>query len=649
MKLKPPELRWLDSDIPFSIEYNDRYFSEDNLIEECKHVFLDANDLPDRWITSADKKFVIAEIGFGFGLNFALTLELYDKHNIETQLHYIAFEKHPPTREQINRFYSKIPKLKTFCDVLCRVASPIVAGCHRVQFSKNVILDLHLGDVQDSILNFQLDKSKISAWFIDGFAPKKNERMWCSLLCDEISRLSDFGTTLSSYSAAGSFRRKLEGSKFEVQKSPGYGRKRHMTRARMTAGDQPNRKHKSGHDFSVAIIGAGIAGCATAYSLAKRDIPVKLFESQRLKESEKSRISYLALRPRLFNSISCEAEFFLQSYLYAVKQLDFSTHKSDIGWNKTGVIQLDGALNKQTKVNHEDYCAIYPESVLRSLTRAQVNKLSKLDLSAGGLYFPDGGFVDTAKLCKFYLTSNYITKHFNTSIQSIAHEDDTWILYSKTGNEIARAEAIVIANGHSLTQFDQIENLPTSKNYGYTNWFHKKHKDNELNIVICGEKTIFPSDFHHKNDHFVAATYEQSLSESSQAKATLENLMGANCAFSNKDFLIHKSTEIEVGTRCGTPDRRPYIGRVPNLTNIISELGILKKNAKANFTVSDDCFWPNLFINAGHGSNGLSTGSLGAELISSMINEEPIPASKQQSDLICPSRIIIRELKRQKI
>ena len=59
MKLKPPELRWLESDIPFSIEYNDRYFSEDNLIEECKHVFLDANDLPDRWITFADKKFVI--------------------------------------------------------------------------------------------------------------------------------------------------------------------------------------------------------------------------------------------------------------------------------------------------------------------------------------------------------------------------------------------------------------------------------------------------------------------------------------------------------------------------------------------------------------------------------------------------------------
>ena len=29
-----------------------------------------------------------------------------------------------------------------------------------------------------------------------------------------------------------------------------------------------------------------------------------------------------------------------------------------------------------------------------------------------GLYFPDGGFVDTAQLCKFYLTSNYITKSY---------------------------------------------------------------------------------------------------------------------------------------------------------------------------------------------------------------------------------------------
>ena len=74
MELKSPKLQWLNSKTPFSKEYEDRYYSEDNPVEECKYVYLNSNELPKRWITSTEKRFIIAEIGFGFG-NLHLELQ----------------------------------------------------------------------------------------------------------------------------------------------------------------------------------------------------------------------------------------------------------------------------------------------------------------------------------------------------------------------------------------------------------------------------------------------------------------------------------------------------------------------------------------------------------------------------------------------
>ena len=103
MELKSPKLQWLNSKTPFSKEYEDRYYSEDNPVEECKYVYLNSNGLPKRWITSTEKRFIIAEIGFGLGLNFILSANSHTDHEINKQLHYIAFEKSPPTKRNIRK------------------------------------------------------------------------------------------------------------------------------------------------------------------------------------------------------------------------------------------------------------------------------------------------------------------------------------------------------------------------------------------------------------------------------------------------------------------------------------------------------------------------------------------------------------------
>ena len=71
------------------------------------------------------------------------------------------------------------------------------------------------------------------AWFLDGFSPAKNPELWEPSLLSEVSLHTGPNGTAATYSAAGAVRRALSDAGFDVERRPGFGRKRHMTVARL--------------------------------------------------------------------------------------------------------------------------------------------------------------------------------------------------------------------------------------------------------------------------------------------------------------------------------------------------------------------------------------------------------------------------------
>ncbi|MEL7093309.1 MAG: tRNA (5-methylaminomethyl-2-thiouridine)(34)-methyltransferase MnmD, partial [Pseudomonadota bacterium] len=69
------------------------------------------------------------------------------------------------------------------------------------------------------------------AWFLDGFSPAKNPELWGADLMAQVARHTAPGGTAATYTAAGHVRRGLEAAGFTVTRAPGFGRKRHMTKA----------------------------------------------------------------------------------------------------------------------------------------------------------------------------------------------------------------------------------------------------------------------------------------------------------------------------------------------------------------------------------------------------------------------------------
>ena len=84
------------------------------------------------------------------------------------------------------------------------------------------------GDARDTLSHWPNDAN---AWFLDGFSPAKNPELWQPELMTEVARHTAPGGTAATYTAAGFVRRGLEAAGFSVSRMPGYGRKRHMTRA----------------------------------------------------------------------------------------------------------------------------------------------------------------------------------------------------------------------------------------------------------------------------------------------------------------------------------------------------------------------------------------------------------------------------------
>lgn len=218
------DLEWRDGDVPVSTRFDDPYFSLENGLAETRHVFLGGNDLPARFRDG----FQIAELGFGSGLNLLATLKAWRDAGAHGVLHYTSFEAFPMPPDAMIRAQSAFPDLRDLAGELAPHWRSGVAA-----FS---LPDLHFllikGDARKALPWWS---GQADAWFLDGFSPAKNPELWEPSLMAEVGAHTASNGTVATYTAAGFVRRGLEAAGFRVERAPGFGRKRHMTRGTIGA------------------------------------------------------------------------------------------------------------------------------------------------------------------------------------------------------------------------------------------------------------------------------------------------------------------------------------------------------------------------------------------------------------------------------
>jgi len=211
-------LSWKDESIPVSDQFDDPYFSLQNGLEETRHVFLAGNDLPARFAPG----FHIAELGFGTGLNMLTTWAAWEQAGQTTPLRFTSFEAFPMDRTDMARALAAFPELSGYAARFLAVwtGAPCDLGTLQVEVIQ--------GDARKTLADWG---GTADAWFLDGFSPAKNPELWGSDLMADVANHTAPAGTAATYTAAGFVRRGLEAAGFSVTRAPGYGRKRHMTRA----------------------------------------------------------------------------------------------------------------------------------------------------------------------------------------------------------------------------------------------------------------------------------------------------------------------------------------------------------------------------------------------------------------------------------
>ena len=166
--------------------------------------------------------FVIAELGFGTGLNLMATLAAAGRN----RLCYTSFEAFPLATNDIARALAAFPETAELADAFLHHW----AAGKRCFTLGSVTVQVIEGDANATLPRWD---GQADAWYLDGFSPARNPELWSDGLMAEVARHTAAKGTFATYSAAGHVRRALTAAGFQVDRLPGFGRKRHMTAGRL--------------------------------------------------------------------------------------------------------------------------------------------------------------------------------------------------------------------------------------------------------------------------------------------------------------------------------------------------------------------------------------------------------------------------------
>ncbi|MGC6119842.1 bifunctional tRNA (5-methylaminomethyl-2-thiouridine)(34)-methyltransferase MnmD/FAD-dependent 5-carboxymethylaminomethyl-2-thiouridine(34) oxidoreductase MnmC [Enterobacter hormaechei] len=653
--IQPANLEFNAEGTPVSRDFDDVYFSNDNGLEETRYVFLDGNHLGTRFPEHPRSLFVVAESGFGTGLNFLTLWQAFDCFRAAypeatlQRLHFISFEKFPLTAHDLRLAHQRWPELAHWAEQLQTQWPPAIGGCHRLILDDGrVTLDLWLGDIND--LTDKLDDSmnqKVDAWFLDGFAPAKNPDMWSPHLFSAMARLARPGATLATFTSAGFVRRGLQEAGFTMRKTKGFGRKRDMLVGVMEQdlaipAQAPWFARRASTSREVAIVGGGIASALLSLALLHRGWQVTLYCADEAPATGASGNRQGALYPLLSSHDPALFQFFPAAFTFARRLYDSLPVAFDHDW--CGVTQLGWDEKSQQKITQMLSLGL-PEDIAHAVTAQQVAETAGVDTGCGGIQYPLGGWLCPAELTSAAIAlgqSRGLTVHYAHKVQSLSRTAH-WKLRFADGKEAQHA-SVVLANGHHITQFTQTASLAVYPVGGQVSHIPTAPQLSKLRQVLCYDGYLTPQN-PSNGHHCIGASYHRGETDMQYSEADQQqNRQRLVDCFPDASW----AKEVDVsegqarcGVRCATRDHLPMAGNVPDYD---ATLEVYQDLADSKETAVSAPVHPELFMLGGLGSRGLCSAPLLAEALAAQMSDEPVPLDRVTLAGLNPNRLWVRKL-----
>jgi tRNA 5-methylaminomethyl-2-thiouridine biosynthesis bifunctional protein len=603
--LTPAQIDWQDN-TPVAPAFADPYFSRDCGADETDHVFIAGNQLNERFAALPPRAlFVIAETGFGTGLNFLRATACFlQQAPADARLHFISTEKHPLSRQDLARALNSWPP-SAIGSALLQNWPAATPGFHRRDFlDGRISLTLLQGD---SVAMLRQCGNGVDAWFLDGFAPARNGDMWQPALFAEMARLSRPGTTLATFTAAGFVRRGLADAGFTMQRVRGYGRKREMLTGAFPGIWQARQLNAP----RVAVIGAGLAGASCALALHRQGAAVTVIDHSGIASAASGNLAGVVYTtPSAHPTV--QNRFYQSSYLHALYWLareNFPVSAEDGALS--GVLQYPKDARLADKA-----CAALASGLWSA------DQLSAAAGLSGSLHFHHGGYLSPARWCRHLLERSGITL-LNARVSALQYERH-WQLYTGT-TPLTEADHVILANSADALTLVSLPAARLKQIRGQVSYVRATEQSARWRQALCHAGYLTPQ---INGLHCVGATFDlhddsaeaRDEDDAANLAELREHLPGHWQALGGEQAEI---VSRRVGFRCQSTDFLPLAGAVPGQP-------------------------PGLWMSIAHGSRGITGTPLCADLLAAQILSTPAPIDQEMIDALSPARFMLRQSQRQR-
>ena len=446
----PGELVWSDRGAPRSARFDDVYFAEDGLAES-RTVFLQGCGLPDAW--SGRRRFTVAELGFGTGLNVLALLELWRTARPQgAQLHVFSVEAYPITPAEADRALAAFPELAALAAPLLAGWPTIGRGFVRIDFpALGAALDLAIGEAAEALEEWS---GAADAWFLDGFAPSKNPEMWRGEVLDLVRARSAPGARLATFTVAGAVRRGLAERGFVVSRAPGHGRKRERLEAHLPgppASEEPPRH--------VAVVGAGVAGASLARAFSRLGAAVTLFDPEPGGGASGNPAALVS--PRLDVSGGPAARLYAQASARAAAVYPTEAPDAVIA---RGAVRLGSGPKDPGRFAALADSPLFPRGSLRLLDSGEAAELLGEAVDGPALHLRDALTIAPEPLVR-----RWADPHARRArVAAVRRSPEGWELLAEDGEVLGTADIVCLAPGHRLPRL--APEIPLEPVRGQATW-----------------------------------------------------------------------------------------------------------------------------------------------------------------------------------
>jgi tRNA 5-methylaminomethyl-2-thiouridine biosynthesis bifunctional protein len=614
--LVPARLAFNTEGTPYSREFDDLYHSADGGAAQAHHVFLGGNGLPERW--RGARRFTILETGFGFGLSFLATWDAWREDSARSaRLHNVAVEKHPFTAQDLAVLHAPHAEFAALSEELRSAWPLLVPGLHRLEFENGrVVLTLAFGDAVELVPQLRLAADAV---YLDGFAPAKNPDMWSPALLKAVARLAAPGATAATWSVAAEVRDGLRAAGFMAEKRRGFARKSEMLVARFV----PRRTLRPGvalpEEHSAVVVGAGIAGAAVCERLAARGWEVTLVERHREPALEASGNHAGAFHPVVSPDDSHMARLSRGAFTFLLEHWrQFDAIGAAPEWRRCGVLQLARDRREDAAQRAALAALGLPLTFAQRLDQAQASACAGVKLAAGGLWFPEGGWIRPRSFARALIARSRARTLYGREAAALERAGARWIVRDREGEVLAQAGAVVLANAADALRLAPAPHIALRRVRGQLSYLPPIRG---LRAVLLRGGMVLPAvdgisvtgasfDLEDADASVRAASHEGNLER-------LEHIIPGAA-----QGLDPAALQGRTAFRSVARDRLPLIGPLEGADGLFGAFA--------------------------YGSRGLLWAGLGAELLASQLEGEPLPLEAPLAQALAPDRFARRAARRQR-